>query len=149
MRSACMRRSPASPSRPVATTDSDTTSPALTEIMIERLGTIVRRTGRASDAIGRLGPTEFAIIAPATEEPGAMRMMERLESQLSDMMTQPEGIAHRVELRAGYCSVADGAQSDVDAVEMLLRANTALRQARDAERDELGAFDRSPVRFAL
>ena len=32
---------------------------------------------------------------------------------------------------------------------MLLRANTALRQARDAERDELRAFDNSPVRFAL
>ena len=76
-------------------------------------------------------------------------MMERLESQLSAMMTQPEGIAHRVELRAGYCSVADGARSDVDAVEMLLRANTALRQARDAERDDLRAFDNSPVRFAL
>ena len=116
---------------------------------MERLGTIVRRTGRASDAIGRLGPTEFAIIAPATEEPGAIRVMERLESQLSDMITRPEGVAHRVELRAGYCSVANGAKWDVNAVEMLLRANTALRQARDADRDELRAFDSSPVRFAL
>ena len=127
------------------------TSPiAITEIMIERLGAIVRRTGRASDAIGRLGPTEFAIIAPATEEPGAIRMMERLEAQLSDMMTTPNGIAQRVELRAGYCSVADGGHTPVDAVEMLLRANTALRQARDAERnDQLRAFDSTPVRFAL
>ncbi|MDQ2931903.1 MAG: response regulator, partial [Gemmatimonadota bacterium] len=135
---------------PVATTDSEPTSPAITEIMIERLGAIVRRTGRASDAIGRLGPTEFAIIAPATEEPGAIRMMERLEAQLSDMLSHPNGIAQRVELRAGYCSVADGARSDVDAVEMLLRANTALRDARNAGRgDELRAYDSSPVRFAL
>ena len=135
---------------PVATTETEPTPPAITEIMIERLGAIVRRTGRASDAIGRLGPTEFAIIAPSTEEPGAIRMMERLESQLSDMMTTQNGIAQRVELRAGYCSVSDGAQSDVDAVEMLLRANTALRQVRDAERgDQLRAFDSSPVRFAL
>ncbi|MEO6210046.1 MAG: response regulator [Gemmatimonadaceae bacterium] len=135
---------------PVATTDSELTPPAITEIMIERLGAIVRRTGRASDAIGRLGPTEFAIIAPATEEPGAIRMMERLEAQLSDMLSHPNGIAQRVELRAGYCSVADGARSDVDAVEMLLRANTALRDARNAERgDELRAYESSPVRFAL
>jgi PleD family two-component response regulator len=135
---------------PVATTDMEPTPPALTEMMIERLGAIVRRTGRASDAIGRLGPTEFAIIAPATEEPGAIRMMERLEAQLSDMMTTPNGIAQRVELRAGYCSVADSSQSDVDAVEMLLRANSALRRVRDAERgDQLRAFDNSPVRFAL
>jgi PleD family two-component response regulator len=135
---------------PVATTEMEPTPPAITEFMIERLGAIVRRTGRASDAIGRLGPAEFAIIAPATAEPGAIRMMERLESQLSDVLTQPDGIAQRVELRAGYCTVADGAQSDVDAVEMLLRANTALRLVRDADRnDEWRAYDRSAVRFAL
>ncbi len=135
---------------PVATTHTEPTPPAITEIMIERLGAIVRRTGRASDAIGRLGPTEFAIIAPATEEPGAIRMIARLESQLSDMLAQPDGIAQRVELRAGYCSVADGASSAVDAVEMLLRANTALREVRDAERgDDVRIYDSSPVRFAL
>jgi len=79
-----------------------------------------------------------------------MRMMERLQSQLSDVMTSQGGIAQRVELRAGYCSVAEGEQSEVDAVEMLLRANSALRQVRDAERgDQLRAFDNSPVRFAL
>jgi hypothetical protein len=76
-------------------------------------------------------------------------MMERLESQLSDILRQPDGIAQRVELRAGYCSVADGARSAVDAVEMLLRANTALREARDAERGEgLRSYDSSPLRYA-
>lgn len=134
---------------PVATAESEPTPPAITEFMIERLGAIVRRSGRASDAIGRLGPAEFAIIAPATAEPGAIRMMERLESQLSDVLAQPDGIAQRVELRAGYCTVADGARSDVDAVEMLLRANTALRLVRDADRnDEWRAYDRSAVKFA-
>jgi PleD family two-component response regulator len=135
---------------PVATTDAEPAPPALTEMMIQRLGAIVRRTGRASDAIGRLGPAEFAIIAPATEEPGAMRMVERLEAQLATMMSASEGNAQRVELRAGYCSVSDGAETPVDAVEMLLRANSALRQVRDAERgDQLRAFDSSPLRFAL
>jgi diguanylate cyclase (GGDEF)-like protein len=135
---------------PVATTSNDPAPPALTEIMIEHLGAIVRRTGRASDAIGRLGPTEFAIIAPATEEPGAIRMMERLEASLSEMLTKTGGIAQRVELRAGYCSVPDGARSAVDAVEMLLRANTALRHARDAARgEEIRSFDDSSVRYAL
>ena len=135
---------------PVATAASEPAPRALTEIMIEHLGAIVRRTGRASDAIGRLGPTEFAIIAPATEESGAIRMMERIEASLSDALTKPDGIAQRVELRAGYCSIPDGARSAVDAVEMLLRANTALRHARDAQRgEELRTFDDSSVRYAL
>ena len=65
-------------------------------------------------------------------------------------MTTQNGIAQRVELRAGYCTVPDGAKSEVDAVEMLLRANAALRQVRDAERgDQLRAFDSTPLRFAL
>ncbi|HEY7861052.1 MAG TPA: response regulator, partial [Gemmatimonadaceae bacterium] len=135
---------------PVATATSDPVPAELTEIMIEHLGAIVRRTGRASDAIGRLGPTEFAIIAPATEEPGAIRMMERIEASLSEALTKPDGIAQRVELRTGYCSITDGARSAVDAVEMLLRANTALRHARDAQRgEEIHVFDSSSVRYAL
>jgi len=135
---------------PVATTTSDPAPAALTDIMIEHLGAIVRRTGRASDAIGRLGPSEFAIIAPATEEPGAIRMMERIEASLSDALTKPDGLAQRVELRTGYCSIPDGARSAMDAVEMLLRANTALRHARDAQRgEEIHAFDASSVRYAL
>jgi len=135
---------------PVATATSDPAPPALTEIMVEQLGAIVRRSGRASDAVGRLGPTEFAIIAPATEEPGAIRMMERIEASLSDALTNRDGIAQRVALRTGYCSIPDGARSAVDAVEMLLRANTALRHARDAQRgEEIRAFDDSSVRYAL
>lgn len=135
---------------PVATATSDPAPPALTEIMVEQLGAIVRRSGRASDAIGRLGPAEFAIIAPATEEPGAIRMMERIEASLSDALTNPDGVAQRVELRTGYCSIPDGARSAVDAVEMLLRANTALRHARDAQRgEEIRSFDDSSVRYAL
>jgi diguanylate cyclase (GGDEF)-like protein len=110
----------------------------------------VRRSGRASDAVGRLGPTEFAIIAPATEEPGAIRMMERIEASLSDALTNRDGIAQRVALRTGYCSIPDGARSAVDAVEMLLRANTALRHASHAQRgEEIQAFDDSSVRYAL
>jgi diguanylate cyclase (GGDEF)-like protein len=135
---------------PVATATSDPAPPALTEIMVEQLGAIVRRSGRASDAVGRLGPTEFAIIAPATEEPGAIRMMERIEASLSDALTNRDGIAQRVALRTGYCSIPDGARSAVDAVEMLLRANTALRHASHAQRgEEIQAFDDSSVRYAL
>ncbi len=134
---------------PVATTESDSTPPAITEIMVEHLGAIIRRTGRASDAIGRLGPSEFAIIAPATQQPGAVRMMERLQASLSEQIVAPGGLASRVELRAGYCSVPDGARSSVDAVEMLLRANTALKHAREADRQaEISYGDASPVRYA-
>ncbi len=49
----------------------------------EKLGGVLRRTGRTSDAVGRLGRTEFAIIAPATEAAGAQRLAERVQAAVA------------------------------------------------------------------
>lgn len=98
----------------------------------EQLGAVLRRTGRSSDAVGRLGPTEFAIVAAATEAAGAERLAERVrEAMDAERMVIPRGHdgAERVRIRAGYYAVPDYAESDVDAVEMLVRAASALRQA--------------------
>src|SRR5205823_9656106 len=45
----------------------------------EHLGDVFRRTTRISDVIGHLGRSEFAIIAPATESNGAVRLVERIQ----------------------------------------------------------------------
>lgn len=95
----------------------------------EHLGGVFRRTGRLSDAIGRLGQAEFAIVAPATEEVGARRMVERVQESIEAAPIALAGRPHRVRLRAGFCAVNDFAESSIDAVEMLVRATAALRQA--------------------
>jgi PleD family two-component response regulator len=92
------------------------------------LGQALREHGRASDAIGRLGEGEFAVIAPDTESIGAVRLFERLERTLEGRNTNG---AVRLPLRAGYCAVADFSVSEIDAVELLLRATSALRQLRE------------------
>jgi diguanylate cyclase (GGDEF)-like protein len=97
----------------------------------EQLGSVLQRTGRTSDAVGRLGPTEFAIVAAATEASGAERLAERVrEAMDAEHMVIPRGAdgAARVRIRAGYYAVPDYAESAVDAVEMLVRAAAALRQ---------------------
>jgi len=107
----------------------------------EQLGDVLRRTGRTSDAVGRLGPTEFAIVAPATEAAGAERLAERVrEAMDAEHMVIPRGAsgAERVHIRAGYYAVPDYAESAVDAVEMLVRAASALRQS--GGREAPGAF---------
>jgi diguanylate cyclase (GGDEF)-like protein len=98
----------------------------------EQLGEVLRRTGRTSDAVGRLGPTEFAIVAPATEAAGAERLAERVREAIdAERIVIPRGQdgAERVRIRAGYYAVPDYAESAVDAVEMLVRAASALRQS--------------------
>lgn len=97
------------------------------------LGRTLREHGRASDAIGRLGEGEFAVIAPDTESIGAVRLFERIERTLEGTHTNGAG---RQPLRAGYCAVEDFSVSEVDAVELLLRATSALRQLREQGGDE-------------
>jgi two-component system, cell cycle response regulator len=107
------------------------------------LGAAIGRTGRTSDAIGRLGLSEFAIIAPATEAAGAVRLAERVQEALAAAPFQAPGEEARLAVRAGYYAVPDFAESAVDAVEMLVRAASALRQP-GAERRVSGsirAFD--------
>ena len=97
------------------------------------LGDLCRRTARSSDAVGRLGRSEIAILAPATDEGGAVRLAERIRERLVAMEILPEGTG-KLDLRAGYCAFTDFASAPVDAVEMMLRASTALRHVRSSDR---------------
>jgi diguanylate cyclase (GGDEF)-like protein len=122
------------------------TSDTLALKIAEQVGKILRESGRASDAIGRLGPAEFAVIAPATEAQGAVRMVERLGDVLERMPISNETGNHTLRVRAGYCAVPDFAASPVDAVEMLLRATSALRHLRaEGNNDRVRAFEQLPA----
>ena len=111
---------------------------------------VFRRTGRLSDAFGRLGQQEFAIIAPATEAKGAERLVERLQESLAaEPLSLEGGGERRLTIKAGYCAVPDFAESSVDAVEMLLRAATALRQLRadGTAGTSIRAFDEPSLKY--
>ncbi len=117
------------------------------ERVAEHLGALIGRTARMSDAIGRLGASEFAIVAPSTESAGAVRLCERVQQALA--VTPLEETERPVlQVRAGYCAVADFAASPVDAVEMLVRAASALRQSpAGGPPAMIQAFDESSTRF--
>jgi diguanylate cyclase (GGDEF)-like protein len=109
----------------------------------EELGDLCRRTARASDAVGRLGRSDFAIIAPATGEAGAVRIAERIREVAN---TATLGTSVSYDVRAGYCAFQDFSQSPVDAVEMLLRAATALRHVlRAPDIAGISAYENVPV----
>lgn len=109
------------------------------------LGRLLRDHGRSSDAIGRLGDGEFGVIAPATEARGALRLFERIQQSLTPMPTDP---SRSLSLQAGYSVVPDFGVAAIDAVELLLRATTALRELRgagSAERIRLFQPDIAPA----
>ena len=110
------------------------------EEVAECVGRVLRIQGRAGDALGRLGEDEFAVIAPGTPESGITRLVDRYERVLAE----EDGRMGPFRLRAGYCAVPNFAQAEVDAVEMLLRATSALRQLRSGGMPErVLPFDQS------
>lgn len=114
----------------------------------EQLSDVCRRTARSSDAVGRLGRSEFAIIAPETDDQGAICLIERLRGVVESSAFPAGDRTIRFKVRAGYCAVADFATSSVDAVELLLRASSALPHVRTSEAPrEITAFEDVPVRF--
>ncbi len=109
------------------------------EALVAQIGRTLQARGRSSDAIGRLGDGEFAVIAPATESEGAVRLFERLEQLLA---AEHGNGAGRLPLRAGYCAVPNFAAAQVDPVELLLRATAALRQLQATDGAErIRAFE--------
>lgn len=91
---------------------------------------VCRSVARTSDAVGRLGRTEFAILAPSTDLEGAVRLVQRLRERVEPALVMVRGEPHHVRFKAGYSAVPDFTQSSVDAVELMRRAASALRQAR-------------------
>ncbi len=66
---------------------------ALTAAAADRLAQAFRRAGRISDAVGRTGPAEFTVFAPATDETGAEGLAQRIRDAVSRSAA--------VKLRAG------------------------------------------------
>lgn len=113
------------------------------------IGEVTRRTGRASDVVGRLGQMEFAVIAPETEAAGALHFLERLRRAIEALPVTVDGAEQPVGIRAGYSAVPDFAESPVDAVELLLRATSTLRQLRsEADGEWIRAFGAPPLNSA-
>ncbi|HJU74435.1 MAG TPA: response regulator [Gemmatimonadaceae bacterium] len=116
--------------------------------VVAYLSEICREATRTSDAVGHLGHLEFAIIAPASDMAGALRIVERIQAAVNTRPLMIAGEYRQLRVRAGYSAVADFAEATVDAVEMMLRAATALKHARPAEGKELtvAAFEDVAVR---
>ena len=79
---------------PDATTDVDAT--------IESLGRILRSAGRGSDAIGRVGRRELAVVAPYVDDPAALRLAQRLLETATELAG-----GEALGMRAGYAVDCD------------------------------------------
>ena len=86
---------------------------------------VLRETGRTSDAIGLIGPGEFAVIAQGTDSPGAISLAERLARAVGATIATPH-----IRMAAGFDAVANYHDAPIEPSDMLMRASMAMRQSR-------------------
>ncbi len=53
------------------------------DIVLERVGRVLRRTVRATDIVGRFGGEEFVVLCPGCDMQTAVRLAERIRAQLA------------------------------------------------------------------
>jgi PleD family two-component response regulator len=109
-------------------------APDVIEAAVDQLATAFRTAGRQSDAIGRVGPTEFAVVAFGTDATGSLKLADRLAAVVYG--GAPKGFT----LRAGYTVVPDSRRRPADAAATVLRAAAALRQSHS---DPAGSWIRA------
>jgi two-component system, cell cycle response regulator len=83
---------------------------------------LLREVTRRSDVLARIGPQQFAVVAPDTPPAGARRLLQRLkERSVSREGAEPLGF------RAGIYAVEDLRETRLDPLEVVLRATAAAR----------------------
>ena len=111
---------------------------------LRRLAEILEEVTRASEIAARLGGEEFAIVAPETDEAGAIALAERVriavQSEFADA-TPP------LTVSCGIAIHHPGARPDVD---LFAVADRALYAAKDAGRNrvEVALAERPPLELA-
>jgi len=98
--------------------------------VVERVAQVFKAMGRRSDAIGRVGPAEFAVVAPGTDASGAVKLAERFRSAMPKGGGAEPRAAGAFEFRAGYDAVSNVRYKPIEPTDLLARAARALRMAK-------------------
>jgi len=89
-------------------------------------GTLMARATRVCDIVGAWSPTEIAVLAPATDHAGAVKLAQRV-AQVLGMATGAGQLGPESTLRAGYDAVDNFTYLPVDPVDLLTRAAAAVK----------------------
>lgn len=96
----------------------------------------VRGRLRGSDVLGRMGGEEFGLILPATDEPGAMRLLEQIRQAVAALKVRgQDGREFSMTVSAGLVVVAS--DSGLSADRVYAQADKALYQAKHAGRNRI------------
>jgi len=122
----------------VETTGESPDAAHVAEVLGEPVAAALRAVTRLCDTIGRLGPGEFVVVAPGTNQEGALRLADRVLEAIEQQPNMPTGARELAQIKAGFCSVEGEATTPED---LLLRATIALRKAQADGSFRVRAFE--------
>jgi diguanylate cyclase (GGDEF)-like protein len=127
----------------------DTHGHGLGDLVLARVGGIVRHAVREPDAACRIGGEEFAVVLPETAREGGYAVAERMRKRVQQSFAEHPVDGHDVPvtISAGLaCFPDDGLHAD----ELLARADEALYGAKHAGRNRVCVHyreKRAAIRF--
>jgi PleD family two-component response regulator len=92
----------------------------------DRLATAFHKSGRLSDAIGRTGPAEFTVFAPATDDSGAARLITRITQAVRRVLESQDERAKPLTLRSAFSTVPVVPRTSFDPLALMRRARSTL-----------------------
>jgi diguanylate cyclase (GGDEF)-like protein len=96
--------------------------------IVRELAHVLIEQTRDSDSVGRVGQSEFVVLAPETDVRGALRLAERLTEAAEHTVAAETG--QPLLVRAGCYAVSNFRDAALDPVEMMTRATLALRHSQ-------------------
>ena len=94
----------------------------------------LKGAARTTDVVGRIGPTQFAVLAPEADAQGARKLASRAVLAIRWVATTRPPDQH-LEVCAGYHGVDDFSASGLCTRDLLARATSAVRAAEASGRD--------------
>jgi CheY-like chemotaxis protein len=107
------------------------------------VGHALALTARLSDVVGIWSPTALALVAPDTDDDGAVRLARRVTAVLErEHDAVPKPLAERPRIHIGYAAVANLTYRAVDPLLLFAHATTAVRTGTpDARSPWVRRFD--------
>ncbi len=97
------------------------------------LAAVLQNSIRATDSVGRVGGEEFMVVAPGTDEAGAVTLAERIRANVEAATTEYNGQPIRMTVSIGLAMAAADAPAGYD--QLREAAAAALKQAKDDGRN--------------
>jgi len=115
----------------------DTLGHACGDEMIRNVGAVIASRMRATDLVARVGGDEFAVLMPYTTEPAATAVAEDLLATIHSQDLVLSGHHLRPSVSIGVAAFEAGAVASDD---VMVAADLALYEAKDAGRNQVGVF---------